>query len=134
MHLFVSFNDFPFLGYNFRLLSRFGLHPSIWEFLHFLKDEEAIVSHRITHLVGGSGITSSTLIYSLMQSKRRADKNKNHLLNLEHLFASKSIGLPQYLKSASFLVGRVVGHNSNSNDNNQANADVHLVEDEDTND
>jgi hypothetical protein len=50
-------------GYIFRLFSRFGLHPSIWEFIHYLKDEEALVSHRITHLGGGNGITSSTLIY-----------------------------------------------------------------------
>ena len=87
----------------------------------------------MTHLGGGSGNTSSTLIYSLMQSKRRANTDKNHLLNLEHLFVSKSIGLPQYLKSAASLVGRVVGNNSNSNGNNQANAGVDLVEDEDTN-
>jgi hypothetical protein len=52
-----------------------------------LKDEEALVSHRITHLAGGSGFSASTLVYSLMQSKRRAESNRKHLLNLEDLFS-----------------------------------------------
>ncbi|CAF0810125.1 unnamed protein product [Didymodactylos carnosus] len=121
-------------GYNFRLLTRFGLHPSIWEFMHFLKDEEALVSHRITHLGGGSGITSSTLVYSSIQSRRKADKKQKHLLHLEDLFASKSIGLKEYLKSASFMVGKVVGQNTNTNNVDQASADVHSVEDENEDD
>ncbi len=104
------------LGYNFQLLTRFGLHPSIWEFMHFLKDEEALVSHRITHLGGGSGITSSTLVYSTMQSRRKADKKKKHLLNLADFFVSKSIGLKEYLKSASLMIGKVVRQNANNLD------------------
>ncbi|CAF4471508.1 unnamed protein product, partial [Rotaria sp. Silwood2] len=103
-------------GYNFRLLMRFGLHPSIWEFLHFLKDEEALVSHLITHLVGGSGITSSTLVYSIMQ------------------FISKSIGLKEYLKSASLMVGKIVGQSTNEKTYDQATANEYLLEDEDEND
>ena len=73
-----------FLGYSCRLFTRFGLHPSIWEFIHFLKNEEAIASHRITHLGGGSGITSSSLVYSAMQSRRNAEKQNKHLSNLEN--------------------------------------------------
>jgi hypothetical protein len=98
-------------GYNFRLFTRFGLHPSIWEFIHYLKDEETLVSHRITHLGGGSGITSSTLIYSTMQSKRKAKKNQRHLSNLEELFDSGLIGIKEYLTSAFFLVGQMSGQN-----------------------
>ncbi|CAF1373196.1 unnamed protein product [Adineta steineri] len=80
-------------GYNFRLLTRFGLHPFIWEFLHFLKDEEALVSHRITQLKEGQ------------------TKIKKHLLNLEHLFTSESIDLKEYLKSTSFMVGKIERQN-----------------------
>ncbi|CAF5011388.1 unnamed protein product, partial [Rotaria sp. Silwood1] len=85
-------------------------------------DEEALVSHRITHLGGGSGIRSSTLVYSIMQSRRRADKNKKHLLNLEDLFISKSIGLKEYLKSASLMIGKIVGQSTNEKTNDQATA------------
>lgn len=65
-------------GYNFRLFTRFGLHPSIWKFIHYLKDEERLVSHRITHLGGGSGISSSTLAFSLLQSKKNQKNKKNN--------------------------------------------------------
>ncbi len=129
-----SFSFFVSLGYNFRLFTRFGLHPSVWEFLHFLKEEETTVSHRITHLGGGSGITSSSLIYSNMQSKRRADNNKNHLLNLEYLFNSKSIGLTEYLKSASLMVGKIVGQNTNLKDADRTASNGYLIEDKDEND
>ncbi|CAF3418260.1 unnamed protein product [Rotaria socialis] len=121
-------------GYNFRLLTRFGLHPSIWEFMHFLKDEEALVSHRITHLGGGGGTTSSTLVYSSVQSRRKVNKHRKHLLNLEDLFVSKSIGLKEYLKSASLIVGKAVAQNTNINTIDQATVDVCLVEDEDRDD
>ncbi len=76
-----------------------------------LKDEEALVSHRITHLCGGSGIASSTLIYSLMRSKRKAKPNKKHLLHLEDLFDSGIIGVKEYLKSASSMVGKMPSQN-----------------------
>ena len=125
-----SSNPFP-LGYNFRLLSRFGLHPSIWEFLHFLKDEEALVSHRITHLGGGSGLTASTMVYSGMQSKRVAITKQKHLLHLENLFNSKSIGLKEYLKSASSMGGKAVGENTTNL--NQAYEHEQLVENENEN-
>ena len=116
------------------MLTRFGLHPSIWEFFHFLKDEEALVSHRLTHLGGGDGITASTLIYSIMQSRRRADKSKKHLLNLEDLFTSKSIGLKEYLKSASRMVGKIVGQSINVKNVDRTTTDGYLLEDEDEND
>jgi hypothetical protein len=99
-----------------------------------LKEEETTVSHRITHLGGGSGITSSSLIYSNMQSKRRADNNKNHLLNLEYLFNSKSIGLTEYLKSASLMVGKIVGQNTNLKDADRTASNGYLIEDKDEND
>jgi hypothetical protein len=118
-------------GYNFRLFSRFGLHPSIWEFIHYLKDEEAQVSHRITHLGGGSGITSSTLIYSLMQSKRKAKKNAKHLLHLEELFDSGIIGVKEYLKSASSMVGKMSSENYCGN---EVADDIKLITDQNGND
>jgi hypothetical protein len=101
--------------------------------MHFLKDEEALVSHRITHLGGGSGITASTMVYSTMQSKRMAVKNQKHLLHLEDLFNSKSIGLKEYLKSASSMVGKAIGVNTNTNNPDQVPTDVHIVENEDEN-
>lgn len=63
--------------------------------MHYLKDEEALISHRITHLGRCNGITSSTLICSLMQSKAKAKQNKKHLLNLEELFDSGIIGIKE---------------------------------------
>jgi CRISPR/Cas system CSM-associated protein Csm5 (group 7 of RAMP superfamily) len=96
--------------------------------MHFLKDEEALVSHRITHLGGGMGTTSSTLVYSLMQSRRRADKSRKHLLNLEDLFNSNSINLKEYLKSASVMVGKVVGHNKETSNDDQADTNELLPE------
>jgi hypothetical protein len=69
-----------------------------------------------------------------MQSRRRADKNDKHLLNLEDLFSSKSIGLQEYLKSASAMVGKIVGNNLNTNSIDQANADICFVEQEDEDD
>jgi len=56
------------------------------------------------------------------------------LLNLEDLFTSKSIGLKEYLKSASLLVGKVVGPGTNAKTVDQATANGYLVEDEDEND
>jgi CRISPR/Cas system CSM-associated protein Csm5 (group 7 of RAMP superfamily) len=102
--------------------------------MHFSKDEEALVSHRITHLGGGSGITASTMVYSTMQSKRTAVKNQKHLLHLEDLFISKSIGLKEYLKSTSAMVGKLVGQNTNTNNSDPVHTDVHLAEDENEDD
>lgn len=101
--------EFYFLGYNHRLFTRFGLHPSIWEFIHFLKNEEATASHRITHLGSGGGVTSGSLVYSGMQSRRKAETQNKHLSNLENLFFSIAISLKEYLKSASLLIGKMVG-------------------------
>lgn len=89
------------------------------------------MSHRITHLGGGSGVTASTMVYSSLQSKRSAVTNQKHLLHLENLFNSKSIGLKEYLKSASSMVGKAVGENTNNL--NQAHAYEQLVENEDEN-
>ncbi|CAF1334403.1 unnamed protein product [Rotaria magnacalcarata] len=119
-------------GYNYRLFTRFGLHPSIWEFIHFLKNEEAIASHRITHLGGGSGITSSSLVYSAMQSRRNAEKQNKHLSNLENLFFSKAIGLKEYLKSASLLIGKIVGEKPNGFSADQSSDHAGGVETEDS--
>jgi hypothetical protein len=69
-----------------------------------------------------------------MQSRRRADKNTNHLLNLETLFTSKSIGLKEYLKSASLMVGKIAGQSTNVNGVDRTAADEYLIQDEDEND
>jgi hypothetical protein len=69
-----------------------------------------------------------------MQSRRRADKNTNHLLNLEALFTSKSIGLKEYLKSASLMVGKIAGQSTNVNGVDRTAADEYLIQDEDEND
>jgi hypothetical protein len=66
-----------------------------------------LVSHRITHLGGGSGITSSTLVFSLLQSKKKAKGRKKQLLHLEDLFDSGIIGVIEYLKTASSMVGKM---------------------------
>jgi hypothetical protein len=122
---------FIVLGYNFRLLNRFGLHPSIWEFLHYLKYEEALVSHRITHLGGGDGTTSSTLIYTHMQSKSKAKENEKHLIRLQELYYSNFIGLKQYLTSVSLMVGRIPGQTTNADSVDQADANTHSFNNED---
>jgi hypothetical protein len=49
-----------------------------------------------------------------------------HFLYLEDLFASKSIGLKEYLKSASLIVGKVVGQNTTINNVDQTSSDEHL--------
>jgi hypothetical protein len=76
-----------------------------------LKDEEALISHRITHLGGGGRITSSTLIYSLIQSKRKAKQSKKHLLHLEEPFDSGIIDIKKYLKSAYVMVRKMPSQN-----------------------
>ena len=112
-------------GYNYRLFSRFWFtHPLIWEFIHYLEDEETLVSQRMTHLSGGSGITMSTLTYSVMQSKRKAKENKKYLMHLEHLFDEGIIGVQKYLKSASSLVGRMPSQNCCDD---EASDDITLV-------
>ncbi|CAF3578325.1 unnamed protein product, partial [Rotaria sp. Silwood2] len=68
--------------------------------------KEALASHRITHLDGGSGIISN-------------------------LFISKSIGLEEYLKSASLMVGKIGGQTTNEKTYDQATANQYLLEDED---
>lgn len=56
-------------SYNYRLSSRFGLHPSVWEFIHYLMHEETLVLHRITCLGVGSDSTTTILVYLLRQSR-----------------------------------------------------------------
>ncbi len=41
------------------------------------------MSHRITDLGGGGGITSSTLVYALIQSKNKAKENEKQLIRLQ---------------------------------------------------
>ena len=57
----------------------------------------------------------------------------NYLLRWEDLFASKSIDSKEYLKSASLMIGRVVGQNTNTDNVDQATAYVHSVGREDEN-
>ena len=65
----------------------------------------------ITHLGGGSGVTSSTLIYSRMQSKTKAKQNKKYLLHLEELFDSGIIDMKECLKSTSHMIGKMSSRN-----------------------
>ncbi len=102
-YCFLQFFNFIVLGYNLRLLHRFGLHPSIWEFIHYLKDEEALVSHRITHLGGGGGITSGTLVYVHMQSKSKATETEKQLIRLQDLYYSNFIGLKENTSYSAML-------------------------------
>jgi hypothetical protein len=46
-----------------------------------------------------------------MQSKRKAKKNKKHLLHLEELFDSGIIGVKEYLKSASSMIDKMPSEN-----------------------
>ncbi len=133
MHFYYCLEFFILivLGYNLRLLTRFGLHPSIWEFIHYLKHEEALVSHRITHLGGGGGITSNTLVYVLMQSKSKAKETEKQLVRLQDLYYSNFIGLKQYLTSVSLMVGKVAGQYTNANSVDQVDANAHSVNSED---
>jgi hypothetical protein len=130
---FVYFFEIIFIvsGYNFRLLNRFGLHPSVWEFLHYLKYEEALVSHRLTHLGGGDGITSSTLVYTHIQSKSKAKEHEKQLIRLQDLYYSNFIGLKQYLTSVSLMVGRTPGQNTNEHGVDQADANTDLFDNDD---
>ena len=73
------------------------------------------VLHRITHLGGGGGFTSSTLVYILMQARSKAKENEKQLKHLQELYYSNFIGLKQYLVSVSFMVGKVTGKYKNPN-------------------
>jgi hypothetical protein len=128
--IFLEFFIFIVLGYNFRLLNRFGLHSSIWEFIHYLKHKEALVSHRIAHLGGDGGITSSTLVYVLMQAKSKAKENEKQLLHLQDLYFSNFIGLKRYLTSVPSRVGKVVGLYTNTNSVDRTGANAHSVNNE----
>ncbi|CAF2925773.1 unnamed protein product [Rotaria sp. Silwood2] len=41
-------------GYNNRLQHRFGAHPQLWSFIHFLKGKEALVMMRTAQIQSGN--------------------------------------------------------------------------------
>ena len=131
---YLKFPVFICSGYNCRLLNRFGLHPSIWEFIHYLKYEESLVSHRIKHLGGGAGGTSSTLVYVLMQAKKKSKEKQKQLKCLHDLYYLNSIGLKQYLVSASLMVGKVVGQYKNANSTSQVASTANAISNNDIDD
>lgn len=131
---YLKFPMFIISGYNYRLLNRFGVHPSIWQFIHYLKNEESIVSHRITHLGGGAGAASSTLVYVHMQGKQKTKETQKQLKRLHDLYYSNSIGLKQYLVSASLMVGKVVGQDKNANNTSEAISTANSISNDDIDD
>ena len=71
------------LGYNNRLQYRFGIHPQLWPFIHFLKVEESLVMMRVTQIRNGI-YRYKALPFSANNERLR--KKTKQLKNLSRLF------------------------------------------------
>ena len=94
------------LAYNNRLQYRFGVHPRLWSFIHFLQQEESLVLMRTMQIRSGN-YRDKALPFSMVNEQ--AAKKTKQLKNLALLYAVGSIDLKQYLKSLSSFVGNVSG-------------------------
>ena len=90
------------LAYNNRLQYRFGLHPSVWSFIHFLRNEESLVMMRTEQIKSGNSRDKS--LGSSIGHERARIKTKQ-LKNLARLYTINTIGLKQYVNSLSCFVG-----------------------------
>ncbi|CAF0848187.1 unnamed protein product [Didymodactylos carnosus] len=99
-------------AYNNRLQHRFGIHPRLWSFIHFLKGEESLVMMRTTQIRSGN-YQNKTIPFAL--GNQRARKKKKQLKNLSRLLELGTINLKQYLTSLSFFVGDSVSIKSKKN-------------------
>ena len=59
--------------------------------------------------------------------EKKSKKNKKHLLYLEELFDSGIIGVKEYLKSASFMVGKMPGETYGGD---EVSDDINLITDQ----
>jgi hypothetical protein len=58
-------------AYNNRLQHRFGTHPQLWNFIHFLKSEESLVMMRTRQMQSGT-YRDKTMLFSV--NNQRAEK------------------------------------------------------------
>ncbi|CAF1354279.1 unnamed protein product [Rotaria magnacalcarata] len=89
-------------GYNNRLQYRFGIHPRLWSFIHFLKGEESLVMMRVVQI--RNGIYRNKALPFSACNERLAKKTKQ-IKNLSRLFEYGSITLTQYITNLSAFVG-----------------------------
>ncbi len=90
------------LGYNNRLQYRFGVHPQLWSFIHFLKGEESLVMMRASQIRNGN-YRYKAMPFS--DGNERSRKKTKQLKNLSRLFQLGAIDLKQYITNLSSFVG-----------------------------
>ena len=100
------------LAYNNRLQYRFGIHPPLWSFIHFLQHEESLVLMRTIQIRNGN-YRDKALPFSM--ANERAGKKTKQMKNLALLYGVGSIDLKQYLKSLSSFVGDFSGKKAKKN-------------------
>jgi hypothetical protein len=116
------------LGYNNRLQHRFGVHPQLWVFIHFLKGEESLVMMRAAQIRSGN-YRYKAMPFSTGNERLR--KKTKQLKNLSRLFELGMIGLKQYITSLSFFVGEsAIKPKKKSADVSNAETDTNGVDDE----
>ncbi|CAF3027632.1 unnamed protein product [Rotaria sp. Silwood2] len=89
-------------GYNNRLQYRFGIHPQLWSFIHFLKGEESLVMMRAVQIRNGI-YRNKALPFSACNE--HLAKKTRQIKNLSRLFEYGSITLTQYITNLSAFVG-----------------------------
>ncbi|CAF0928726.1 unnamed protein product [Rotaria sordida] len=90
------------LGYNNRLQYRFGVHPQLWSFIHFLEGEESLVMTRASQIRSGN-YRHKAMPFSNGNEVLR--KKTKQLKNLSRLFQLGAIDLKQYITNLSSFVG-----------------------------
>ena len=81
-----------FLAYNNRLQCRFGVHPSLWSFIYFLRQQESLLMMKIVQIRSGN---SRDKAMSFSTEHERASTKTNQLKNLARLYTINAIGLKQ---------------------------------------
>jgi hypothetical protein len=99
MIVYVSYYG---LGYNNRLQHRFGAHPSLWSFIHFLKGEQSLVMMRMEQIQAGD-FRMQALPFSF--GNERGSKKTKQIKNLWRLFKIGKITLNKYITNLSCFVG-----------------------------
>ncbi|CAF2592455.1 unnamed protein product [Rotaria sp. Silwood2] len=115
-------------GYNNRLKYRFGIHPQLWPFIHFLKAEESLVMMRATQIRNGI-YRYKTMPFSANNERLR--KKTKQLKNLSRLFQLGSISLNRYITNLSTFVGEAAKKKKkNNNDIHNATIDDSRIDDD----